>query len=278
MKCHRVEYYSEENNIKNPMNTCSFRRIFLNLLSIVGILLLVGLNVKYNNMRQKRNLSELKSIKNRGLRSTIEKNILKNTVYEKHKLKDTLDKKNYSILPSSVGCDSKDGGKYNDDTTKEKSNNINYNDLSKQLTLEELRHVLDNFKKSPSNQDLYNIWNHALGIAKEGFHNMVKELELYIRDYLNKYEYQSYHHMKDRNVCIGTKYPTWYKSMNDIGEALSSTDRDHTRGFYGLVKDKASIDEIKNFIYSYIEHYDTLKNELYNEHKKRFTERMNNPK
>ncbi|ETW27360.1 hypothetical protein PFFCH_05291 [Plasmodium falciparum FCH/4] len=149
-------------------------------------------------------------------------------------MKYTLDKKNYSILPSSVGCDSKDGGKYNDDTTKEKSNNINYNDLSKQLTLEELRHVLDNFKKSPSNQDLYNIWNHALGIAKEGFHNMVKELELYIRDYLNKYEYQSYHHMKDRNVCIGTKYPTWYKSMNDIGEALSSTDRDHTRGFYGL--------------------------------------------
>ncbi|KOB63025.1 hypothetical protein PFHG_04746 [Plasmodium falciparum HB3] len=256
MKCHRVEYYSEENNIKNPMNTCSFRRIFLNLLSIVGILLLVGLNNiiicdKSETVDgevypiYRRNLSELKSIKNRGLR---------------------------------IGCDSKDGGKYNDDTTKEKSNNINYNDLSKQLTLEELRHVLDNFKKSPSNQDLYNIWNHALGIAKEGFNNMVKELELYIRDYLNKYEYQSYHHMKDGNVCIGTKYPTWYKSMNDIGEALSSTDRDHTRGFYGLVKDKASIDEIKNFIYSYIEHYDTLKNELYNEHKKRFTERMNNPK
>ncbi|ETW19774.1 hypothetical protein PFFVO_01249 [Plasmodium falciparum Vietnam Oak-Knoll (FVO)] len=261
MKCHRVEYYSEENNIKNPMNTCSFRRIFLNLLSIVGILLLVGLNV------------------NGRIFDIYRKQLMdKFTLYIEEIYLNTLDKKNYSILPSSVGCDSKDGGKYNDDTTKEKSNNINYNDLSKQLTLEELRHVLDNFKKSPSNQDLYNIWNHALGIAKEGFHNMVKELELYIRDYLNKYEYQSYHHMKDRNVCIGTKYPTWYKSMNDIGEALSSTDRDHTRGFYGLVKDKASIDEIKNFIYSYIEHYDTLKNELYNEHKKRFTERMNNPK
>ncbi|SOV77362.1 Plasmodium exported protein (PHISTa), unknown function [Plasmodium reichenowi] len=238
------------------MNICSFRRIFLNLLSIVGILLVVGLNniIIFDKSE-----------------TLMEEFILYiEEIY--------LNKKNNNIPPSSVGCDSEDGAKYNDDTTKEKSNNINYNDLSKQLTLEELRHVLDNLNKNPSNQDLYNIWNHALGIAKEGFDNMVKQLELYIRDYLNKYEYQIYHHMKDRNVSVGTKYSTWYKSMHDIGEALSSTYMEHTRGFYGLVKEKESIDEIKNVIYSYIELYDTLKNELYNEHKKRFTERMKNPK
>ncbi|ETW56880.1 hypothetical protein PFUGPA_01081 [Plasmodium falciparum Palo Alto/Uganda] len=66
--------------------------------------------------------------------------------------------------------------------------------------------------------------------------------------------------------------------MHDIGVALSSTDRKDTHNFYNLVKDGASIDEIKNYIYASIKYYDTLKNELYNEQKKRFKERMKNTK
>ncbi|EWC76131.1 hypothetical protein C923_03199 [Plasmodium falciparum UGT5.1] len=46
--------------------------------------------------------------------------------------------------------------------------------------------------------------------------------------------------------------------MHDIGEALSSTPIEHTRNFYGLVKEGTSIVEIKNFIYSYIKYYHTL--------------------
>ncbi|ETW54901.1 hypothetical protein PFUGPA_03503 [Plasmodium falciparum Palo Alto/Uganda] len=66
--------------------------------------------------------------------------------------------------------------------------------------------------------------------------------------------------------------------MHDIGVALSSTDRKDTLNFYNLVKDGASIDEIKNYIYSSIKYYDILKNELYNEQRARFTERMKNTK
>ncbi|ETW29710.1 hypothetical protein PFAG_04236 [Plasmodium falciparum Santa Lucia] len=66
--------------------------------------------------------------------------------------------------------------------------------------------------------------------------------------------------------------------MHDIGVALSSTDREDTLNFYNLVKDGASIDEIKNYIYSSIKYYDILKNELYNEQRARFTERMKNTK
>ncbi|EWC74999.1 hypothetical protein C923_04325 [Plasmodium falciparum UGT5.1] len=66
--------------------------------------------------------------------------------------------------------------------------------------------------------------------------------------------------------------------MHDIGVALSSTDREDTLNFYNLVKDGASIDEIKNYIYSSIKYYDILKNELYNEQRARFTERIKNTK
>lgn len=66
--------------------------------------------------------------------------------------------------------------------------------------------------------------------------------------------------------------------MHDIEVTLSSIDVKDTLNFYNLVKDGASIDEIKNYIYSSIKYYDILKNELYNEQRARFTERMKNTK
>ncbi|ETW51551.1 hypothetical protein PFMALIP_00389 [Plasmodium falciparum MaliPS096_E11] len=114
----------------------------------------------------------------------------------------------------------------------EKCDNINYNDLLKQLTLNELYNVLDNFEEFPSNEDFYNIWNHVLGIDKEGFDDMLTELSFYIKDYLYKYEYQRYHHIEDL---------------------------EHTLNFYSLLKDGTSIDEMKHYIYSFIKYYDTLK-------------------
>ncbi|KYN93108.1 exported protein (PHISTa) [Plasmodium gaboni] len=262
MKYHCVEYYSEETNIKNTRNACCVRRNFLNLLSITGILLLL---VVLNNIIicekgetidggvyhiYRRNLSELKTEMNTGLRSSSEKNMLKNN----------KDEKNNNISLSS------------------QCNNINYNDISKQLTLEDLHNVLDNLKERPSDEDLHNIWNHALGISKEGFHDMIKELALYIEDYLVTYEYQRYHHFPGRKpVCINSKYRTWRKAMYDIGVALTSTDKEHTLNFYSLIKDGASIDEMRNFIYSFLNYYSTLKIDLFNKQMDIFTERMNNP-
>ncbi|SCQ12737.1 Plasmodium exported protein (PHISTa), unknown, putative [Plasmodium gaboni] len=238
-------------------------KIFLYLLSITGILLLL---VVLNNFIiceksetidggvyyiYRRNLSEFKSEKNKGLRSSSHRN----------KLGSTLDEKNNNISLSSQCI------------------NINYNDLSKQLTLEDLHNVLDNLKERPSDEDLYNIWNHALGISKEGFQDMIKELAIYIEDYLLTYEYQRYHHFPGRKpICRNTKYRTWKKSMYDIGVALSFTDMEHTLTFFSLIKDGATTDDIKNFIYSFIDYYSTLKNNLFKEHKKIFTERLKNPK
>ncbi|SOV20236.1 Plasmodium exported protein (PHISTa), unknown function [Plasmodium sp. gorilla clade G2] len=208
----------------------------------------------------RRNLSELKTEMNTGFRSSSLKNKGLRNRSEKNLLRNNIDEKNNNISLSS------------------QCNNINYNDLSKQLTLEDLHNVLDKLKERPSDKDLYNIWNHALGISKEGFHDMIRELALYIEDYLLTYEYQTYHHFGDRIVSVYSKYRTWRKSMNEIGLALSSTDRDHTLKFFSLIEDGASLDEMKEFIYLFIKYYDTLKNDLFKEHKNIFTERMNNPK
>ncbi|ETW20961.1 hypothetical protein PFFVO_00137 [Plasmodium falciparum Vietnam Oak-Knoll (FVO)] len=50
----------------------------------------------------------------------------------------------------------------------------------------------------------------------------------------------------------------------------------NTLNFYKLVKDGTSIDEMKNYIYAFIKYYDILKNNLFNEHKTIYTERMKN--
>ncbi|EUT81018.1 hypothetical protein PFAG_04237 [Plasmodium falciparum Santa Lucia] len=187
MKCHCVEYYSGQNHIKNTTKICSDKRIFSNLLTISGIFLVLVLkciiicdkseteNVEIYDI-YRRNLSEVKCVEHSGLRGNNGKVELKN-----------------NIAFSSEGYNSKDHLKYNGVGTKKKCNNINYNDLSKQFTLEELHTVLDNLEERPSNEDFYGIWNLVLGITKEGFEDKVKYLWLYIEDYLKKYEYQCYH-------------------------------------------------------------------------------------
>ncbi|SOV84340.1 Plasmodium exported protein (PHISTa), unknown, putative [Plasmodium sp.] len=259
MKYCCVGYYSEETHIKNTKNICSFSRMFLNFLSITGILLLnISINIYEKNKAYHegvydiyiRNLSELESLEHPSLRSTSENLQLQNTVDQKN-----------NTLPISQSSNSEDNVKYCDVTIKDKCNNINYNDLSKQLTLEEIHNVLDNLDERPSNLDLYNIWNQVLGVSKEGFDDILKYLSFYIEDYLLSYEYPRYDRMKGSNTPIptGTKYSTWYKSMHDIGVVLSSTDMEHTLKFYNLIKDKASIEEMKNFIYAYLKYYETLK-------------------
>ncbi|ETW27264.1 hypothetical protein PFFCH_05313 [Plasmodium falciparum FCH/4] len=63
--------------------------------------------------------------------------------------------------------------KYDDVIIEKKCDNINYNDLPKQLTLEELHNVLDNLEEHPSKEDLYRILYHVLSITKEEFDYML---------------------------------------------------------------------------------------------------------
>ncbi|SOV83976.1 Plasmodium exported protein (PHISTa-like), unknown function [Plasmodium reichenowi] len=79
-----------------------------------------------------------------------------------------------------------EGNRYSTNNDLEKSNmkneinssinNINYNDISKKLTRQELFDVLDSFKECPPRQDLLNLWGHALGVNKEGLNVLFKKL------------------------------------------------------------------------------------------------------
>ncbi|ETW62147.1 hypothetical protein PFMC_02248 [Plasmodium falciparum CAMP/Malaysia] len=64
------------------------------------------------------------------------------------------------------------------------------------------------------------------------------------------YKYKFYHHFyhSDRPICVNNKH----------------------------LKDGKSIDEMKNCIYAFIKYYNTLQNDLFNEHKTIFTDRMKN--
>ncbi|SPJ11209.1 Plasmodium exported protein, unknown function [Plasmodium sp. DRC-Itaito] len=64
--------------------------------------------------------------------------------------------------------------------------------------------------------------------------------------------------------------------MHDIGVTLLSTYMKNTHNFHKLAKDGTSIDEMINCIYAFIKYYDTLKNDLYKEHKTIFTGRVKN--
>ncbi|SOV84266.1 Plasmodium exported protein (PHISTa), unknown, putative [Plasmodium sp.] len=122
MKYCCVGYYSEETHIKNTTNACSFRRIFLNFLSIAGILLL---NIVLSIIIICAKIEPYhEGVYDIYIRNLSEKNS------ESSKVNDV---------------------KHNDVSSEEKCDNINYNDLSKQLTLEELDNVLDNLEERPSN-------------------------------------------------------------------------------------------------------------------------------
>ncbi|SCM18760.1 Plasmodium exported protein (PHISTa), unknown, putative [Plasmodium sp.] len=222
MKYHCIKYYSEENHIKNTTKICSVRKIYLNLLSITGTLLVVVINVRETVDAgifdiYRRNLSELESVEHSGLRSKNENIELKNTLYEKNK--------NISFASYS-----EDDVKYNYVRTEGKYNS----------------------EEHPPKKYFYNIWNHVLCIIKEGFDDILKDLTLYIEDYLHKYAY---------HVII----IFW------IGIYLYMQKRNTVH-----IKDGASIKEMKIFIYAFIKYYDTLKCDLFNERKTIFTVRMEN--
>ncbi|EUT87408.1 hypothetical protein PFAG_02231 [Plasmodium falciparum Santa Lucia] len=191
MKYDYVEYFSEENHIPN---TTKVRLIMLKIMKfLINYWSIVGCNNIWRCYHiYKRNISESESVEHTRLNSTSENVDLENSI----------DEPNNNISFDSEGFNSEDDVKYNDVTTEGKYNNINYNDLSKQLTLEELHIVLDNLEKRPSKEDFYNIWDHVLGITKKGFDDMLKELALYIEHYLLKYEYQSYHFFRVGNLYV----------------------------------------------------------------------------
>ncbi|SCQ12734.1 Plasmodium exported protein (PHISTa), unknown, putative [Plasmodium gaboni] len=138
--------------------------------------------------------------------------------------------------------------------------NINYNDISKRLTEKELFEVLNSFEECPSEEDLRNIWNHTLGVVKGGFDDMQRELKGLIQKYLDNDVYNK--------RGIGLYETIWKKNLFSLSEKIATEEVKYTKNFYNLINGKHTIDDILKFIYSFLEHFKTLKKELHQKQQK----------
>ncbi|CDO61971.1 Plasmodium exported protein (PHISTa), unknown function, partial [Plasmodium reichenowi] len=148
---------------------------------------------------------------------------------------------------------------------------INYNDISKNLTETELREVLSSFKECPPKEDLRNIWNHTIGIAKGGLVDVLNMLKGLIQKHLDNDvniedftdEHNDFLYARIWNECISRFY-----------ETIVTEEREYSKKFFSLINGKHTLDDILNFIYSFLEHIEILKNELHGKHQKELSQKI----
>ncbi|CDO62022.1 Plasmodium exported protein (PHISTa), unknown function, partial [Plasmodium reichenowi] len=211
----------------------------------------------------------------------VEKNkTSKRKKYLKHK-KEDIDKTedNVNDLKCNELCLEENKHSINNDLGKSNKENesnistcdINYNDVSKNLTETELREVLNSFKECPPKEDLRNIWHHTVGVAKEGFYNVQKDLKGSIQKYLDNDiyvgKYEGY-----KNIYLYERM--WGECISRLYETILTEELHYSRKFFSLINGKHTLDDILNFIYSFLEHIEILKNELHGKHKKEFSEKI----
>ncbi|KYN93112.1 exported protein (PHISTa) [Plasmodium gaboni] len=145
------------------------------------------------------------------------------------------------------------------------TNNINYNDMSKNLTEKELYDVLNSLKECPPKEDLRNIWNHTMGVAKEDLDNLLKESKASIQKYLDN-------DILKNTERYGIKYfvydEMWNLYISKFSKEVANEEVEYTKNFYNLINGKHTIDDILKFIYSFLEHFKTIINELHKKHHK----------
>ncbi|SOS79563.1 Plasmodium exported protein (PHISTa), unknown, putative [Plasmodium sp. gorilla clade G1] len=145
------------------------------------------------------------------------------------------------------------------------TNNINYNDTSKQLSKTELLEVLNSLKECPSNEDLRNIWTHTIGVAKESFDDIQKDLKASIQKYLDNDVYIRYNASNRRCLLYDL---IWQENSSRFYKTVAFEQLEYTNDFYRLINGEHTLDDILKFIYSFLEHFTSLINDLHKKHKK----------
>ncbi|SOV20269.1 Plasmodium exported protein (PHIST), unknown, putative [Plasmodium gaboni] len=269
--CTIFSLYSENESQKGTLRSISFKFICLSLYVIGFYYVFINTSLENKGLQivnisnvYERNLGEAQT-KNNGP---------KWKKYLKLKNEDVNETKSNGNIKSNE--QKVEGNKHNsinhdnennhvENKSNSSMNNINYNDLSKNLTEKELFDVLNSLKECPSKEDLRNIWNHTIGVAKEGVEDIVKELKASIQKYLDNdfyvviindiFKSYVYESILDQNMSI------FYKT-------LATEEVKYTKNFYNLINGKHTIDDILKFIYSFLEHFKTLKKELHQKHQK----------
>ncbi|CDO65809.1 Plasmodium exported protein (PHISTa), unknown function [Plasmodium reichenowi] len=138
---------------------------------------------------------------------------------------------------------------------------LNYNDTTKPLTKEQLFEIINALKEIPSDEDLENIWKHAISVAKEGLGRMIKKLYFYLDGYMDEYEEMQ----KQKCFCFRKEISEDF--MDEINETLLSHEKSYTYKFYKLISTKRTVEKLKNFIFTFIDKMEKIINYLYHKHK-----------
>ncbi|SCQ12698.1 Plasmodium exported protein (PHIST), unknown function [Plasmodium sp.] len=141
-----------------------------------------------------------------------------------------------------------------------------YENVTEQLTKEELYELFDLLSQNPPRTYLLNLWNHKNGICREGTKDLLKKLRVVAPKL-------TYRHTGNAGQ-YGKTPPkiTWQGCSYDCNMKVSTLETEQTNRFYNLLNKKAPISEIKSFICSCLDEFDKLHNDLYEKYLKIFTE------
>ncbi|SOV24739.1 Plasmodium exported protein (PHIST), unknown function [Plasmodium sp. DRC-Itaito] len=141
-----------------------------------------------------------------------------------------------------------------------------YENITEQLTKEELYELFDLLIQEPPRTYLLNLWNHKNGICRQGTNELLKRLKVIAP----KLTYRRTGSASQR----GKAPPkiTWQGCSYDCNMMASTLETEQTNRFYNILNKKAPIDEIKNFILSCIDEFDKLHNDLYEKYERIFTQ------
>ncbi|SOV84148.1 Plasmodium exported protein (PHIST), unknown, putative [Plasmodium sp.] len=271
--CIVFPFYHDNENNKGKLHYMSFKFLCL-CLYIIGFYYALlntslengSLEIAKNCNVYKRNLGEAEknnksSKRKRNLKHKKEdvnktKTNEKNRKYNNQKVKENKYSTNNDMKNTKV---------------ENKSNssvcNINYNDTTKNLTKKELFDVLNSLETCPSKEDLRNIWNHTIGVAKEGLDDIEKELKASIQKYLDN----------DIFAFDGFRKcwfydDIWKENISRLCQTVTSEELEYTKNFFSLINGEYTLDDILKFIYSFLEYFKTLKKELHEKHQRALLE------
>ncbi|KYN93039.1 exported protein (PHISTa) [Plasmodium reichenowi] len=149
--------------------------------------------------------------------------------------------------------------------------NMDYKNMSKNLTEKELRDGLNSLEGCPSKEDLRIIWAHILGVVKGGLDDVLNMLKGSIQKYLDNDIYVGKY---DRGKNIYLYERMWDECYSRFYETIVTEELKYSKKFFSLINGKNTLDDILNFIYSFLEYIEILKNELHGKYQKELSEKI----
>ncbi|ETW44915.1 hypothetical protein PFNF135_00690 [Plasmodium falciparum NF135/5.C10] len=225
-----------------------------------------------NNNVYLRNLSELQKGNQPCLRHTNRTDNSKmNKVKNNNQTENNDNKK-------KLGNKEDNQGKNKNNNNKEKQNDINkrgtqntetkksnkklsqdYNDVNKKFTKEQMKNLVNSLDEIPPRNDMEKIWNHAVKTANSGTSRIKKKLKEYEQKYGRCYE--------ERPNRFGSYEQVLIRQPHEFNERLKVHENDYTVFFYELLDKDPTLDEIKNYITSFLEGFQNLIDFLFNKYK-----------